>query len=152
MADWALRYQKPRRETSRERIERLYGPQDLSPLNGRPVTALCGTYSAYQRHRRRGEEPCPACKEARRLDSLARRRVQGIPARPVAECGTPSGYNAHRRRGEPACNECREAKSAAGRERYRTKRAAGSAIEAEIRTANGSGTQRWETKSLNNHR
>ena len=39
MADWALRHHKPRRETSRERIERLYGPQDLSPLNGQPVTA-----------------------------------------------------------------------------------------------------------------
>ena len=34
--------------------------------NGRPVTAPCGTASAYARHKRRGEEPCDPCRDARR--------------------------------------------------------------------------------------
>ena len=31
---------------------------------GRPVTAQCGTVSAYKRHQRNGEQPCDACREA----------------------------------------------------------------------------------------
>jgi hypothetical protein len=30
---------------------------------GRPVTAPCGTRSAYKRHLYNGEEPCQACRE-----------------------------------------------------------------------------------------
>jgi hypothetical protein len=32
--------------------------------SGRPVTAPCGTVAAYQRHRRKNEQPCNACKSA----------------------------------------------------------------------------------------
>ena len=31
---------------------------------GRPATQPCGTPAAYRRHKRAGEEPCPACKAA----------------------------------------------------------------------------------------
>ena len=31
---------------------------------GRPVTAPCGTRSAYMRHLNRNETPCQACKDA----------------------------------------------------------------------------------------
>lgn len=31
---------------------------------GRPITAPCGTVSAYKRHVRNGDIPCQQCKEA----------------------------------------------------------------------------------------
>ena len=44
----------------------------------------CGTRSAYDRHRRRGEKPCDACVEANRLTfreaSAKRRRAMELPA------------------------------------------------------------------------
>lgn len=35
--------------------------------------AECGTWSAYKRHKRRGEEPCEPCKEAARKQSRSQR-------------------------------------------------------------------------------
>ncbi len=29
-----------------------------------PAAHACGTYAAYQRHRKRGEQPCDPCKQA----------------------------------------------------------------------------------------
>lgn len=33
---------------------------------GRPATQPCGTVAAFRRHKRAGEEPCDACKQAER--------------------------------------------------------------------------------------
>ena len=47
----------------------------LRPARPKPKQP-CGTYAAYRRHIRRGEQPCPECLAARRLylDGLALRR------------------------------------------------------------------------------
>jgi hypothetical protein len=31
---------------------------------GRPATEPCGTVAAYRRHRKAGEDPCAACRDA----------------------------------------------------------------------------------------
>ena len=38
----------------------------MMPAGGRPVTEPCGTYAAWVRHRRRGEDPDPDCVRAMR--------------------------------------------------------------------------------------
>jgi hypothetical protein len=55
--------------------------------------APCGTPRGYSRHRRRGEEPCEACKASRRKP------------RELAPCGTPGAAKRHWRRGE-RCETC----------------------------------------------
>lgn len=49
----------------------------------------CGTMADYTRHRRHGEEPCPACKEAKRLQTAERRAKKRAQAKAVAE-GRPT--------------------------------------------------------------
>jgi hypothetical protein len=48
---------------------------------GRPVSAGCGTLSAYRRHLRHGEQPCAACRAANAAASAesyyARRELEG---------------------------------------------------------------------------
>lgn len=51
---------------------------------GRPATQPCGTDAGAQRHRRAGEKPCAACREAARLKAqhynrlrAERRRAEG---------------------------------------------------------------------------
>ena len=46
----------------------------------RPDAAPCGTYSAYRRHQRYGEEPCPACLDARKDRTLAPYRRAALAA------------------------------------------------------------------------
>lgn len=46
-----------------------------APPRSRPL-APHGTTAAYQRHRRHGEKPCPACAEAESRDRTARRRTR----------------------------------------------------------------------------
>jgi hypothetical protein len=76
---------------------------------GLRVPAECGTTAAYIRHYRRGEKPCPACKEAN-VAAARDRRAAGIkPARPIREHGTPAGARTHQRRHEPACGPCARA-------------------------------------------
>lgn len=78
------------------------------------ATAPCGTRSAYQRHRRHGEEPDEACRQAntayhRRLRcSEPRRETQYGPQTDPA-CGTVIGFERHRRRYEVPCAPCRQA-------------------------------------------
>lgn len=57
-------------EYQRRYRDRLRGgpPRDPAP---------CGTYAAYRRHKRRGEQPCDACREAyneRQRENYRRRR------------------------------------------------------------------------------
>lgn len=49
----------------------------------------CGTNAAHRRHRKRGEDPCDACREAHRRYSLARSRIlrANYPIRDCAACG-----------------------------------------------------------------
>ena len=56
--------------------------------------APCGTPRGYSRHRRRGEEPCEACKASRRK-----------PPRELAPCGTPGAAKRHQRHDE-RCEMC----------------------------------------------
>lgn len=70
----------------------------------------CGTRAAYQRHLRRGEEPCEECRQAKRDYDNARNRRLGMKPQKIAECGTDSGYKAHHERDEEPCEECRAAK------------------------------------------
>jgi hypothetical protein len=76
----------------------------------------CGSLAAYQRHKRRGEEPCDACRAARSRYERERRRVVSDP-RPPAVCGTEAGYRRHRRNGEDACEACKEANATGARQR-----------------------------------
>lgn len=98
--------------------------------------AKCGTYASYRRHRRRGEEPCAACKEAaskgrkkyarsKRKPTCTRghsKQVYGYPGKDgrllchiclrdvdPARCGTVRNYFRHRRNGETPCDDCQEA-------------------------------------------
>lgn len=48
-------------------------------LRERPLRP-CGTHAAWERHKRRGEEPCPACTEAERAYQRARTRDRRRPA------------------------------------------------------------------------
>lgn len=53
------------------------------PLAGPPARQLkpCGTWSAYQRHRTAGEEPCGPCRQAANDYHRARRKDPGLRAR-----------------------------------------------------------------------
>ena len=76
----------------------------------------CGSYAAFKRHIRRGEEPCGLCREAKRVYNtrvtVARRHRLGInEPRQRPRCGTYAGEQFHRRHGEEVCEACREAKN-----------------------------------------
>jgi hypothetical protein len=68
----------------------------------RPKTNLqpCGTPAAYQRHRNRGEDPCPPCKDAMR-NNRAR-----AAANKVMGHGTASAIRQHIAHGELLCDTC----------------------------------------------
>ena len=76
-----------------------------------------GTKSAYNRHLARGEEPCAACVEARRLYDRERYVRRPRPPRTPQPCGTAAAYVRHRYRGEEPCRECKEAHLLYNRER-----------------------------------
>ena len=78
----------------------------------------CGTTAAYQRHLRRGEEPCRECREAARRADRGRKRNRTQP-RQLQPCGTRAAYQRHIRAGEVPCEACREANRAGGREQWR---------------------------------
>lgn len=91
--------------------------------------AACPSRSAYMRHRRLGEEPCPGDIEAARAYHRAYRRARGV--RPAEEwlaawsahaaevhpCGTVQAAGRHYSRGEPLCDLCRQGYAAWRRER-----------------------------------
>lgn len=95
----------------------------------RTTELVHGTRSGYQKHRRRGEEPCEPCLVAKQAEQNARRREvrasEGkTPRARVAACGTSSGYQAHKRRQERPCLECVDAQQLYDRERKRSARRA----------------------------
>ena len=78
----------------------------------RPVSNPCGTYAAYERHRRAGETPCDACYEGLRRYSRERYAVRvGRPVRrwQRVQCGTNSGYIDHVTKRTEPCAKCRKA-------------------------------------------
>lgn len=103
----------------------------------------CGTMPAYNRHKRRKEEACPPCKEARRVRSLKPCGTEAAYQRhlrndevPCAECyaahaeynlaksrgcGTNKGAMRHTRAGEKLCEPCRLARNAYRMEQHRKK-------------------------------
>ena len=94
--------------------------QKQNPGGGKPLRP-CGTAAAYRRHISRGEEPCGACREAKREDSRTsykRRNQAGWEPRKLQPCGTYAGFRRHYRRGEEPCAPCREAKKEAQRLPY----------------------------------
>lgn len=86
----------------------------------------CGTPAAALRHKRKGEELCEPCKEAKRKESRDRRaRIKAEresnplkPAQLRSQCGTRAGANYHRDHGEQRCTECLEAERAYNRATY----------------------------------
>lgn len=89
----------------------------------------CGTFAAYQRHRRHGEVPCEECWDAARARTRNYYRDHyGVFAKnrkalpPMAEHGTAAAYCQHHRRGEKACQECRAAMTAYQRLRKQARR------------------------------
>ncbi|MGW7196611.1 WhiB family transcriptional regulator [Streptomyces chryseus] len=92
-------------------------PTGKRHTGGRPL-APCGTRSAHERHKRKGEDIDPQCAEWFETHRASRRRQP-------AECGTHSGYSKHIRNREEPCQPCRDAKAAVNRElRNRPKQAA----------------------------
>ena len=64
-----------------------------------------GTEAAAKRHRRRGEKPCPECREAERQAYRRRNPASGLPGtRPPAECWCCGHHRPHKGRG--LCSTC----------------------------------------------
>lgn len=75
----------------------------------RPPRQPCGTWAAYKRHRKAGEEPCESCKEASRQQARQRYKPSVGRRQPLKPCGTTAAYFRHWRAGESPCDACREA-------------------------------------------
>ena len=75
----------------------------------RPLES-CGTYAAYQRHRRANEDPCEACDAAAREYGRSIPRALVATPEDVTKCGTTAGYAQHRNRGHAPCDLCMGAK------------------------------------------
>lgn len=65
--------------------------------------------AAFVRHRRNGETPCDACREARRIDGTNRKRAKGSKPRQQPACGTDGGYQRHHRENTTPCERCIQA-------------------------------------------
>jgi hypothetical protein len=79
----------------------------------------CGRPAGKWAHRKRGEKPCEACREA--YNATRRKGTpKGRPRR--SECGSEAGYRRHLVEGTLVCDQCREAVNAANRDRYTTPR------------------------------
>jgi len=96
-----------------------------------------GTEGGFYAHKRRGEDPCPVCREAERTARHARYRVMqaqrgwtGRRLRPIRH-GTRGGYLQEHRRGLPKCDPCRTANRIALREFKRRRRHALAAAAAQ---------------------
>ena len=73
----------------------------------------CGTWAAYLRHYKLGEEPCDPCRTAMR--KRAREQYASgatVPKTPLDEskCGTTAGYSAHIKRKLSPCEPCKAAR------------------------------------------
>ena len=73
----------------------------------------CGTTAAYQRHRKKGEEACRACKDAMRDWQRGRQRYKGLPKRflnnsqrqrYMRQIGLAAVHNEKLKRGK--CHDC----------------------------------------------
>lgn len=102
-------------QRKRERDERLEKKRkeakelgiELYP-NGK-IKAAHGTPAGYRKHKRDGEDACPACMIASRdFSREARKHLPRNPQKP-AECGTPGGYRKHLKLNEEVDRPCRQA-------------------------------------------
>ncbi|MEV8353153.1 hypothetical protein ACFVTT_23455 [Streptomyces niveus] len=84
----------------------------------------CGTAAGWDRHYRRNEPPCDACRKAKNEARTKARRASGVGPLKIAECGTASAAHRHWRRGEPICEPCRVARAAALRAQRAAKKEA----------------------------
>lgn len=84
-------------------------PGSLVKAIERTRTSKCGTVAGHSAHKRRGEQPCVLCLEARRAYNRERKVRKG---RQLAPCGTPSAAARHKRNGEPVDEACRLAANA----------------------------------------
>jgi hypothetical protein len=100
-------------------IERLRSAMpEPSLVDARTGLKPCGTSAAYRRHRRDGEEPCHACREAEALRSRG-----GRPRIPLQPCGTRAAYIRHVKRGEEPCADCRIANATYAEDKRRERSA-----------------------------
>lgn len=79
----------------------------------------CGKPAGKWAHRRRGEKPCGACREAY---NATRRKGTPVGRPRRSQCGSEAGYRRHLIDGTPVCEQCREAVKAVNRERYAASR------------------------------
>lgn len=102
----------------------VYGASKRGPAAARVRVAVagrlppsCGRPAGWWAHRRHGEKPCEACREAH---NAARRKgtPRGRPRR--SQCGSDGGYRRHLSEGTPVCEDCRQAVNADNRARYAT--------------------------------
>ncbi|GGM05872.1 hypothetical protein GCM10010099_22550 [Streptomyces cinereus] len=97
-------------------------PTGEAPNPRRRTVACCsGTRTAYQRHVKRGEEPCVASKRANTEYVQARRGRRGASRKEPQGCPSYSGYQTHMQRGEEPCDGCKEARREYDREQYAKK-------------------------------
>ncbi|ABD94182.1 transcriptional factor WhiB-like [Streptomyces phage mu1/6] len=94
-------------ETDEERTGAGYKPAPKAYFD--TTYPDCGSPAAAKRHRRKGADPCPACRAAEAKYHRERKHRQ------PPTCGTRPGYQRHRRRGETPCEACRIANSQADR-------------------------------------
>jgi hypothetical protein len=74
----------------------------------------CGTMTGYRRHLRNGQEACPDCKDAKRVQSrkeyaLYRDKKPNPKVVHTDVCGTDAGYRRHQYHNTTPCRPCKEA-------------------------------------------
>jgi hypothetical protein len=108
--DWSIQQLSVIYKISERTVYRILARhQNPRPkLNPRKVMP-CGTNAAYQRHRRKGEYPCPKCLEAHAADVALYSKPKPKSTRKLAPCGTHAAYKRHRKNGEEACFRCLKA-------------------------------------------
>jgi cytidine deaminase len=85
-------------------------------VNRKPIEH--GSPRGYAAERRRGLEPCGACREAHTAAERKRRTGTEQPRELIA-CPSEAAYSRHRRRDEEPCRGCRDAHAEYARLNYR---------------------------------
>lgn len=145
-----LAHLPPPEDRPRRKKQRPAPPRADAPAPAGQRLAPCGSYSAYLRHKRRGEPVDDTCMTGARAywrsKSTAGRDAQN-PGRTrkksalASACGTMTGYRRHRRNGEDACPECTTAARAEWFAQDEARRQAKGAPRATRRTKAACGTR-----------
>jgi hypothetical protein len=72
-------------------------------------------HTGADRHRKKGEAVCAACKTSAAHYAREHRR-KALRKKALQPCGTPAAAQRHREKGEPVCFKCRVADAEKGRQ------------------------------------